>query len=356
MMKMKNVLTLLVFILLQLNIYAQGTYSISGTVKNSKGELMESATVFLAGSEKIVATNKQGAFKFNNIDPGTYQVVITMVGYTSAKQNIIVQDKPESVDLILGERQIVLNEVIIGDKNARAKHLKTFIKYFMGESANAKACKILNPDIIEFSTTKGILKATTPDFLIIENNNLGYRIKYLLKNFSYNTPLDVTLYDGDCVFEPLTGTAEQQAKWVANRKATYEGSLMHYLRAVFTNTTRAEGFLTYAIFGKTFPITINPSEVPTEQIIKHINSNFIKFKYDYRFYTVYDKKKAAKPIKINENSSEFIPDIPSNASIFLVDSQIDSRGSYADYKTLLIQGAWGRKRLGDQLPLEYMPN
>ncbi|NNU34603.1 hypothetical protein HK413_11880 [Mucilaginibacter sp. S1162] len=226
----------------------------------------------------------------------------------------------------------------------------------MGESANAKACKILNPDVIEFSTTKGVLLATTPDFPVIENANLGYRIKYLLKNFSYNSTLDVTLYDGDCIFEQLTGTAEQQALWIKNRKLAYEGSLMHYLRALFTNTTRAEGFLTYAIFGKTFPITINPSEVPTEQIIKHINSNFIKFKYDYRFYTVYDKKKAAKPIKMNENSSEFIPDIPSNASIFLVDSQIDRRGSYADYKTLLIRGMWGRKRLGDQLPLEYVPN
>ncbi len=353
---MKNIFVLLAFVLLQLNISAQGTYSISGTVKNSKGELMESATVFLAGSEKITATNKEGVFKFNNIGSGTYQVVVTMVGYASAKQNVILQDKSESADLVLGEKQIVLNEVIIGDKNARAKHLKTFIKYFMGESANAKACKILNPDVIEFSTTKGVLLATTPDFLVIENANLGYRIKYLLKNFSYNSTLDATLYDGDCIFEQLNGTAEQQAKWIVNRKATYQGSLMHYLRALFTNTTRAEGFLTYAIFGKTYPITINPSEVPTEQIIKHINSNFIKFKYDYRFYTVYDKKKASKPLKINENSSEFIPDIPSNASIFLVDSQIDSRGSYADYKTLLIQGAWGRKRLGDQLPLEYMPN
>jgi hypothetical protein len=353
---MKNILALLVFILLQLNIYAQGTYSISGTVKNSKGELIESATVFLAGSEKVVATNAQGAFNFNGISPGTYQVVITMVGYTSVKQNVIVQDKSESVDMILGDKQIVLDEVVIGDKAARAKHLKTFVKYFMGESANAKACKIINPDVIEFSTTKGILKATTPDFLIIENSNLGYRIKYLLKSFTYNTPLDVTLYDGDCIFEPLTGTAEQQTQWVKNRKATYEGSLMHYLRALFANTTRAEGFLTYVVIGKTFPITINPSEVNTEQIIKHINSDFIKFKFDYRFYTVYDKKKAAKPIKMNENTSEFIPDIPSNASIFLVDSQIDRRGSYADYKALLIQGAWGRKRLGDQLPLEYMPD
>jgi hypothetical protein len=353
---MKNILTLLAFVLLQLNIHAQETYSISGTVKNGKGELMESATVFLAGSEKVTATDKDGVFKFNGISPGTYQVVITMIGYTSAKQNVIVQNKPETVNMVLGEKQIVLNEVIIGDKGARAKHLKTFIKYFMGESSNAKACKIINPDVIEFSTTKGVLMATTPDFLVIENSNLGYRIKYLLKNFSYKTAMDVTLYDGDCIFEQLAGTAEQQAKWSKNRKATYEGSLMHYLRSLFTNTAHTEGFLTYVISGNSYPITINPNEVPTEQIIKHLDSNFIAFKYKYRFYTIFDKKKAAKLMTMTDATTEFIDDLPSNASIFLVDSQIDRRGSYADYKTLLIQGAWGRKRLGDQLPLEYLPN
>ncbi|MBC7398731.1 MAG: carboxypeptidase-like regulatory domain-containing protein, partial [Mucilaginibacter sp.] len=301
-------------------------------------------------------TNKEGTFKFNGISSGTYQVVITMVGYTSAKQNVIVQNKPETVSMVLGEKQIILNEVIIGDKAARAKHLKTFIKYFMGESSNAKACKIINPDVIEFSTTKGVLMATTPDFLIIENSNLGYSIKYLLKSFSYNTPRDITLYDGDCVFEPLTGTAEQQGKWNKNRKTTYEGSLMHYLRSVFSNTAHTEGFLTYAIIGNTYPITINPNEVPTEQIVRHLDSNFIAFKYKYRFYTIFDKKKAAKLMTMTDATSEFIDDLPSNASILWVDSQIDRRGSYADYKNLLIQGAWGRKRLGDQLPLEYVPN
>jgi hypothetical protein len=59
---MKNFFALLAFMLFQLNVGAQDTYSIGGTVKNAKGELMESATVFLAGSEKAVATNKEGAF------------------------------------------------------------------------------------------------------------------------------------------------------------------------------------------------------------------------------------------------------------------------------------------------------
>jgi hypothetical protein len=50
-----------------------------------------------------------------------------------------------------------------------------------------------------------------------------------------------------------------------------------------------------------------------------------------------------------------VSDLPDNASIFMVNSQIDRRGSYADYGGLLIQGAWVKKRIGEQLPLEYLP-
>ncbi|MES2428560.1 MAG: carboxypeptidase-like regulatory domain-containing protein [Bacteroidota bacterium] len=354
---MKNILALFAFILLQLNIYAQDTYSISGTVKNAKGELIESATVFLAGSEKVVATNTQGAFKFNGISPGTYQVVITMVGYTSVKQNVIVQNKSESVDLVLGDKQIVLDEIVIGDKDARAKHFKRFVIYFLGETRNAKACKILNPDVIEFSTSKGVLRATSSDFLIIENPNLGYRVKYLLKKFIDNNATGVTLYDGDSVFEPLTGTEEQQKLWKKNRKAAYEGSLMHYLRSLYAGTSRKEGFLVYKITSPFLPLAIESIPIYAEQMLRRPDSNFFSFKVSTRFYVLYDKKKAAKEDK-GSVSTILMDYLDDTGSIFKLDTatRIDKRGSYSDYKEKLIQNYWGRQRVGDQLPLEYMPD
>ncbi|WP_429382505.1 carboxypeptidase-like regulatory domain-containing protein [Mucilaginibacter sp. UYCu711] len=354
---MKNILALLVFILLQLNIYAQGTYSISGTVKNGNGELMESATVFLAGSEKVVATNAQGAFRFNGISPGTYQVVITMIGYTSAKQNIIVQNKSESLNLILGYKQIVLDEVVIGDKGAREKHFKRFVTYFMGETRNAKACKILNPDVIEFTTYKGVLQATSSDFLIIENPNLGYRVKYLLKKFSDNNATGVTLYDGDSVFEPLTGTEEQQKLWTKNRRAAYEGSLMHYLRSLYAGTSRKEGFLVYKITSPFLPLSIESIPIYAEQMIRRPDSNFFSFKVSARFYVLYDKKKAAKEDR-SSVSTILMDYLDNTGSIFKLDTdtKVDKRGSYSDYKDKLIQNFWGRQRVGDQLPLEYVPD
>lgn len=353
---MKNILALFAFMLLQLNSYAQETYSISGTVKNSKGELIESATIFLAGSEKVIPTNAEGHFSFKNVSPGTYQVVVNMLGYESVKQNVILTTQPATLDLTLNEKQIPLNEVVIGDKSARLKHLKTFIKYFMGQSANAKACKILNPEIIEFTTANGFLKATTDDFLIIENNNLGYKIKYLLNSFQFNEVQHITYYNGDCIFEPMQGTIAQKAIWDKNRKLAYNGSLMHYLRSLYAGTSRQEGFLIFDVWDYELPVIIGASPVIPEEIVHRTDSTMMAFNNgEIRYYILYDKKKAAMVYKSDKRTKQ-LDKLDNTGSMFMTDAKIDSRGSYSDNKLLSIEGFWGSKRIGDQLPVEYDPN
>jgi len=352
---MKHLLVLFTIILLQFNAYAQSTYEVTGTVKNAKGEKMPGATVFMAGSEKITSTNSDGDFRFSVVSPGNYQLVINTLGYESLKQSVTVNNKDETVTVTLSEKHIMLDEVIIGDKKALARHLKTFTKYFIGDNENGKACTIVNPQILEFSTVKNILKATTSDFLIIDNNNLGYRVKYLLKSFTYDSKKEITLYDGDCIFEHLKGTPEQEAIWDVNRRKAYDGSLMHYLRSIYTNTTRKEGFLIYKIVSPYTPFVIESLPIPSEQIIKRPDSNFMVFKLSMRFYVLYDKKKAEKIYRPDFVRNITIDDMTGTGSVFMIDSPIDRRGNYGDYKKILIQGFWGRKRIGDQLPLEYQP-
>lgn len=351
----KTLLFLLGIVLSTWTAHAQETLSISGTIKNTKGIEIEAATVFIAGSQKITVTDNKGMFKFQNLTPGTYQVIVNLIGYASIKKNVLLTDKPFVMDTLMQEKQILLDEVVIGDNNQRKNFMKTFTKYFMGELENAKACKILNPEKIEFSTNKKLLKARTDDFLIIENRYLGYKIKYLLRNFQYDNAADATFYEGESIFEDLEGPEEQKVIWKANRKTAYEGSLMHYLRAVHANKAQEEGFLTYAILNFTVPITIAPNPLATEQLIKHVDSNFITFRYKKRLYTLYDKKKAAAEQKIS-NRTDMNIDMADTGSILMLHAAIDKRGSYSDYQAILIQGYWGKKRIADQLPMEYEPN
>ena len=152
---MKKTLILLIGVVLSTwTAQAQENLSISGTIKNTKGSEIEAATVFIAGSQKITVTDSKGMFKFQNLTPGTYQIIVNLIGYAAIKKNVILIDKSVVLDTLMQEKQILLDEVVIGDNNQRKNFMKTFSKYFLGELPNAKACKILNPEKIEFSTIK----------------------------------------------------------------------------------------------------------------------------------------------------------------------------------------------------------
>ena len=65
------------------------------------------------------------------------------------------------------------------------RQLKQFEKAFLGTSENARACTLLNPEYLSFTSEKrGQLEASASAPLIIENRALGYRIEYLLDAFS----------------------------------------------------------------------------------------------------------------------------------------------------------------------------
>ncbi|GAB3936769.1 carboxypeptidase-like regulatory domain-containing protein [Mucilaginibacter myungsuensis] len=353
-MKPKFLSICCLLLLISVSGIAQTTYSISGKIKSAKGAPLEAATIFLAGSQRATITNAEGEFTLNNIEVGTYDLMVSMIGYAPIKRNLIVRDAPVTFDTVMQVKPVMLAQVNIGRKVDRESYLKTFIKYFMGESANAKACKIMNPNIIEFSTNKSELKAYTEDFLIIENPKLGYRVKYLLRNFSYDRLRDATFYEGESVFEELPGTPEQQKTWVTNRLLAYNGSMMHYLRALYADNTRDQGFLTYQMLNTLPPIEVTPNPINTEQLISRTDSNFMQFRYKHRLYVLYDKKKAAADKKPSTKESETMK-LDDKGSIFMMDGEVDKRGSIAQQKALLIQNFWGKKRIGDQLPIEYVP-
>ena len=159
------ILTILI-ILAHFNSKAQDNFSISGAVLNEKGEPLQAATVFLDRSQKITKTNDNGIFKFSGISPGTYQVVVNLLGYSSLKQNVLIQNQSVTVKIILQEKQIALREVIIGNDAQRKAHSKLFIENFLGQSDNARNCKVLNTQVIDFATRQNLLFATSEDFLI----------------------------------------------------------------------------------------------------------------------------------------------------------------------------------------------
>ncbi|MGV8878348.1 MAG: carboxypeptidase-like regulatory domain-containing protein [Sphingobacteriaceae bacterium] len=354
---MKQILLLCLIFITQLAVNGQSTFSISGIVKNSQGVAVPLATVFIDGSEKATSTNEQGEFKFSNLKPGTYQLVVNMLSYFSVKQNVILQKEPAVLIISLTEKQIALAEVVIGDRSNRDEYLNIFMKNFLGESKNAKGCKILNTDKLYFTNREqdGILEAQSDDFLIIENKRLGYRIKYLLRQFKYNRFTTTTIYDGEVIFENLTGNEKITVQWIKNRKETYKGSFMHYLRSVYNNSTREEGFITYEVENATDPLLLNPVPLNIEAYVATIDKDFIGLSCRRRLYIRFDpaKKILNRNADKKDDFNETMAKDGSLMRLFLETAVIDHKGSYVDYRSFFIQGFWGRKRIGDQLPFEY---
>ncbi|MFD2145034.1 carboxypeptidase-like regulatory domain-containing protein [Mucilaginibacter antarcticus] len=341
--------------------WASAPYFIAGKVVDEKGAVVAGATVFISGSQKVTVTNDEGRFIFNSIDAGTYHLSVQMLGYNSLTQNVMVQTESVNLNLTLKVKPIVLNTVNIGGDGNWAKNYELFKRHFLGITPNAQHCKILNPEVISFGTQGKKLTAEADELLIIENKLLGYRIRYLLKSFNCTPAMHTASYDGDPIFEPLQGTDADSTNWAANRLNTYKGSLMHFLRAVYTNSVLQEGFIAnqlYVLKNSFGNFHADPRPVKFDTIVNVLDTSFVAAKFN-SLYINYDPKKAAELATMSADSVKkrlIMSPTGSVLNLYLKEAVIDRRGNYVDYRTFLLQGLWGRRGLADQLPFEYQPN
>jgi hypothetical protein len=355
---MKYFLLVFIALILRLGAHAQVAYTITGNVKNSKGEKVQSATVFIAGTQKMTMTNADGDYSFKGIIPGNYIVVVNMLGYSSVKQSVVVSNGSETLNLVLADKEIALQEVVISGKKQSPKDLKRFTRYFLGQMYDPKLCKIVNPEIINFAHTDTTLTATTDDFLVIENQFLGYRVKYLLKIFSVGKSDDWHNFDGEYTFEPLEGSREMINTWVKNRKTTYEGSKMHFLRSLYAGTTRKEGFLLYKVTSDD-PLIIERNPTDARQFVTTTDSGFVKADTKPRIMIVYDKQKAGLPDVLSDKPPKkyfALMGMPYRFTLLKFTAKVDSRGSITDRTWDIGFGYWPLFGVAHQLPFEYQPN
>ncbi len=209
------------------------------------------ASVFLSNTTIGTTTAGDGTFLLQNINPGKYDLVISIIGFETQKLAITVGSADlKLVDITLYPKTIALNQVIVKAKRndpERQKYLDKFTTAFLGSSDFARGCKILNPEVIDFrfNADSNKLEASSPNFLIIENNALGYSIKYLLNYFMLdNSHFDTRAFNyyGYVLFANMEGTPAQQKEWQKHRSEAFQGSQLHFLRSVINDRIGQEGF------------------------------------------------------------------------------------------------------------------
>jgi len=210
------------------------------------GKPLASVSVYLNNTSKGTVTDEQGIFRISNVPEGKFRLVASYVGYETNVKLINTRDLPEEIILSLKPKPIDLKgiDVKLPDPLGWTKWGKLFTDIFIGTNANSIRCELKNPEALKFrlgEDNRLIVYANEP--IRITNDALGYEISYKLEEFEYDLSSKTIIYNGYAFFKDLAlSHPRKAAKWEENRKTTYQGSLLHFMRTFFVNKLDAEGF------------------------------------------------------------------------------------------------------------------
>jgi hypothetical protein len=380
---------------------AQG--SLSGVVRDSAtNEPLSFASVFLANTTLGVTTTEQGTFVFPKVPAGTYDVVGSYVGYRLAKQSVTVAGTPQQLTLRLGPTANRLGEVVVRPNPHRADDYRKFVELFLGRSTFSQQCRIRNPDdvLVDFDVEKNELTASAYKFVQVDNQALGYRIKYYGLQFNTNFNQHVLSFYGQPVFEEMTGSARQQRRWEANRTKAYFGSVTHFLKSVHDGDITGAGFLAQRlriIPNKHFP---RADSLRRQLLREHMRVAFSRAEQDslarwakvpQAFSMLYTKPRPLDSLRRVSPDGQHVflrfvdnlqvsylregPDplyhiqttLPTNAPfppsdqqvsqlvLMVPEIEIQPNGQLANPLAVFTDEYWGFEKMGEFLPVNYQP-
>ena len=100
--------------------FSQGV-SLSGYVTGMDSSSVAGATILIKGSTYGTATDKKGFYKINKVNPGTYIIRVSFLGFETQERSITVHKGENRVDFSMRESNIDLNEVVVtGTKSEKA--------------------------------------------------------------------------------------------------------------------------------------------------------------------------------------------------------------------------------------------
>ncbi|MEO6868038.1 MAG: carboxypeptidase-like regulatory domain-containing protein [Ginsengibacter sp.] len=245
---MKRSIALLLIYFSSIFFLSAQTGKISGVVLNGEdGTPLSAASVFINNSSKGTTTDSSGKFSLPILKGRSFDLVVTYAGFNTASVIITTSNISDFQTIKIYPKNENLEEVsiLVPEKNGWAKWGKFFTEVFIGKSEFATQCLLKNPKALRFYNDKNSNKlvATAREPLIIENEALGYLVKFQLEKFEYDFSKRIALYTGYSFFDDLgKSTVRKRRKWRYNRREAFNGSVMQFFRSVYDNTILKAGF------------------------------------------------------------------------------------------------------------------
>lgn len=243
---MKKISLIYLFLFITLTIQAQ---VITGKIIDKQTKTpVEAATVYLNGTFIGTSSDASGNFSLDISKYPNMPISISIMGYYTLTVEHIQADKLQIFEL--DPKVVLLNEIVVKAsslKNKRKEYLSIFKREFLGKGPNSKSCKIINENDIVFDyRTSDTVIAYTKKPLIIDNKALGYKITYFMDEFRYCKENGNLLFIGNVVFnEDKNLKKSAKRAFDKNRKNTFLGSGMHFMRSLWSDKLKSAGFKIY---------------------------------------------------------------------------------------------------------------
>lgn len=342
---------------------AQSYFTLSGKIKNAvTNEPMKDASVFAQNTTLGTVTDAEGNFKIS-LPNGGYDLVITYTGFQTESIRVTTANAAEAMNVSLKEKEKELEMVSVASSNevkdGLAKYGTFFNEEFIGKTQNSRQASIQNPEVLHFffSKKRNRLKITATEPLMIKNNALGYNIKYTIDSFTHEYSTQVSTYSGYPLFEEMVPANDaEKIQWETARRAAYKGSMLNFMRAVYTKSLKEQEFEIQFLVkanGKDNAIkltdpygAINYDKDDSTQVVEILpNQNNLAVLFSgEKPAENYLKENAGEPVGFQFSLLNFKP----GESIV-----IEQNGYFYDQNDIAVSGYWASDKVADQLPYDY---
>lgn len=338
-------------------------YIVKGKVidKNTKAPL-QGASIFAQNTTFGEASDPNGNFSIR-LPEGGYSLVVTYTGYETENMRINHASSQDSgLVFELSPKEKALEEVSIAISNevkdGWQKYGGFFTDNFVGQTKFAKQCVIKNPEVLHFyfSKKRNRLKVLAKEPLIVDNFALGYTLKFAIDSFTNEYNTKTNLFIGYPFFEEMKGSPEQQETWAKNRSAAYKGSMLQFMRSLYSRSLQEDGFELQ------FIIKSNNEEypIPLKDVYGALNyskddsTNTVEFFPNQNEVAVIYNNEKPEEAYLQQDGSAKKPFQLSTLTFSPGESVvIEQNGYYYDQADIITNGYLGFKKIGDMLPYDY---
>lgn len=313
----------------------QGQTKLSGFIYKAKDSTaIYGASIYFDATSIGVSTNNEGFYQISSSHESTSPLIVSSLGY----QKLTIHNYSgltKLPDIYLNEETNHLDVVYLeADPWSRKKKLAIFKREFLGRTSAAGKCKIINEEVLELNYRPSIktLTAQANQDLIIENRFLGYKIKYNLTNFEVKfstgssglSLVQSVYYEGSSFFEELR--KKPRRKYLRNRKNSYSGSGLHFMRALGTKKLNENKFRIFHEKSQVSP---------------------------YRFFAINKKANDTHVKLLTSNLSILYKDLEQSKLQVSEKFSIDEMGNHAPPDAIIFSGEIAQQRMAETLPLNY---